>query len=114
MRKFICIQCPLGCEITVEGEKIEGNKCPRGKEYVMQEMKNPKRVLTTTVFIENAIHPMLPVRSNGEVPKELLKECMKILAGVKVKAPVKKGDVIYKNILNTGVDIIASRSMERK
>ena len=39
---------------------------------------------------------------------------MKILAGVKVKAPVKKGDVIYKNILNTGIDIIASRSMERK
>ena len=116
MRKFICIQCPMGCEIIVskDGTKIEGNKCPRGKEYVIQEMTSPKRVLTTTVFIEKGLHPMLPVRSDGELPKELLGKCMKILAGVKVRAPVKRGDVIYENILGTGVNIVASRSMEEK
>ena len=116
MRKFICIQCPMGCEIIVskDGTKIEGNKCPRGKEYVIQEMTSPKRVLTTTVFIEKGLHPMLPVRSNGELPKEFLGKCMKILAGVKVRAPVKRGDVIYENILGTGVNIVASRSMEEK
>jgi len=114
LRKFICIGCPLGCEIRVEGEKIYGNRCPRGREYVLQEMRAPKRILTTTVFIEGGIHPMLPVRSDGEIPKDALMECMRVLAKVRVKAPVKKGEIIYKNILGTGVNIVASRSMEEK
>lgn len=116
--KIICIQCPVGCIIEVEKEgeklKIRGNECKRGKEYAMQEMENPKRMVTTTVFVEGGMQKMLPVRSEEEIPKELVRECVKELASVKVKAPIKCGEVIYKNILGTGVNIIASRDMEEK
>ena len=40
-------------------------------------------------------------------------EAIKKINKVTVKAPVKAGDVIVENILGTGVDVIASRSMGR-
>jgi len=117
-KKLICIQCPVGCIIEVEKEgeklKIKGNECKRGKEYAMQEIKNPKRMVTTTVFVEGGMRRMLPVRSEKEIPKELVRKCIKKLASIKVKAPVKCGKVVYENILETGVNIIASRDMEEK
>jgi len=117
MTKLVCIECPLGCEMTAEKKdgsiKISGNRCPRGEKYAMQEMRNPRRMLTTTVFVEGGIYPLLPVRSDDEIPKSMVKECVKELAKIKVKAPVKIGDVIARNICNTGVDVIASRSMDR-
>jgi len=109
--EFICIHCPVGCKIIVENEEIMGNECKRGEEYVIQEMKNAKRILTTTVFIEGE-QRMLPVKSDGEIPKELIKDCMRELAKVKARLPIKRGDVIYKT--STGINIIATRSMEKK
>jgi len=117
MAKLVCIECPLGCEMTAEKKdgsiKVSGNRCPRGEKYAIQEMRDPRRVLTTTVFVEGGVHPLIPVRSDGEISKGMVKKCVKELAKIKVKAPVKIGDVIASNICNTGVDIIASRSMER-
>ena len=55
---------------------------------------------------------MLPVKSDGEIPKELIKDCMRELAKVKARLPIKRGDVIYKT--STGINIIATRSMEKK
>ncbi len=118
MESIICIQCPVGCKISIDsiGEKIKitGNKCKRGEEYALQEIKNPVRMLTTTVFVEDGIQRMLPVKSDKELPKNLIKECVKVLAKIRVKAPVKQGEIIYKNILDTGVNIVATRNMERE
>ncbi|MCD6448812.1 MAG: DUF1667 domain-containing protein [Thermoplasmata archaeon] len=120
MKEMICIQCPVGCKLIIrkKGEEIyvEGNKCKRGKEYAINELRNPTRILTTTVFIEGGKgkHEMLPVKSDREIPKDLLEHAMKELAGVRVKAPVKCGDIVFKNIANTGVNIIATRDMEEK
>lgn len=117
MVKLVCIECPVGCEMEVEeveGEvKVKGNRCPRGEKYAIQEMRNPRRMLTTTVFVEGGIYPLLPVRSDREIPKGMVRECVKELSKIKVKAPVKMGAVVAKNICKTGVDIIASRGMER-
>jgi len=118
MTKLVCIECPLGCEMEAEEIdeeiKVSGNRCPRGEKYAIQEMRDPRRVLTTTVFIEGGIYPLLPVRSDGKIPKGMVKECVKELAKIKVKAPVRMGEVIAKDVCNTGVDIIASRSMVKK
>ncbi|RLF61977.1 MAG: hypothetical protein DRN31_04720 [Thermoplasmata archaeon] len=118
MVKIVCIECPVGCEMTAEKKdgsiKVSGNRCPRGEKYAIQEMTNPRRMLTTTVFVEGGIYPLLPVRSDREIPKGMVRECVKELSKIKVKAPVKMGDVIAKNVCKTGVDIIASRSMVRK
>lgn len=117
-KDMICIVCPLGCKLKVTkndaspaGYDVEGNTCFRGAEYGIKEMTNPTRTLTTTVTISGAALKRLPVRTSGAIPKHLLKQAMEVINKVEVKAPIQTGQVIIKNILNTGVDIIASRNM---
>ncbi|NLM03547.1 MAG: DUF1667 domain-containing protein [Clostridiales bacterium] len=117
-REMICIVCPVGCHLTVHedttaesGYRVEGNQCPRGAVYGVKEVTNPTRVVTSTVKIKNGLLPRLPVKTDGDIPKELIDECMKVINSVEVEAPIKVGDVIISNVLDTGVDIIASRSM---
>jgi CxxC motif-containing protein len=118
VRDMVCIVCPLGCKLKVSkndtvqtGYDVEGNKCSRGKDYGIKEMTNPTRVLTTTVVISNTSVKRLPVKTSGAIPKHLLSQAMELINWVEVKAPVKVGQVIVKNILDIGVDLIASRSM---
>lgn len=118
VKDMICIVCPFGCKLKViknntsqTGYVVEGNKCFRGADYGVKEMTNPTRVLTTTVIISDASVKRLPVRTSGTIPKHLIKKAMELTNKVEVKAPIKVGQVIIKNILDTGVDIIASRSM---
>lgn len=120
-KEMICIVCPIGCRITVtedsssnEGFNVTGNKCPRGKVYGIKEMTNPTRMLPTTVAINNAFLNRLPVITNNPIPKNLIFKCMDIINSTVVNAPIKMGEIIIKNILDTGVNIIASRDMDKK
>ena len=113
---FTCIVCPMSCQIELieEDDKIlevKGNGCKQGEEYVTEEFTNPVRMLTTTIPVQEGRIAMLPVRSERPVPKNLLRRCMKELSKVRVKAPVRCGDIIYENILDTGVSIISSRDL---
>lgn len=117
-KEMVCIVCPLGCKLTVtednqstDGYKVEGNKCPRGEAYGIKELTNPTRVVTSTVKIKKGLLSRLPVKTDGAIPKHLITECMKELNSIEVETPVKVGDVIISNVLDTGIDIIASRSM---
>ena len=97
--------------VNVDEKKVTGNSCKRGEIYDLNEVINPVRVITSTVKIKEANLPVLPVKTNGPIPKGLNFEAIKKINKVTVKAPVKAGDVIVENILGTGVDVIASRSM---
>ena len=116
---FTCIVCPVSCQIVLveeEGRIVEviGGECKLGEEYARKESINPERVLTTTVRVEGGVLPVLPVRTEKPISKKLIKGCMKTLAEVIVKAPIKCGEVVYANILDTGVNIIASRDLLAK
>jgi len=117
-KNMTCIYCPLGCRIHIEKKgkttQITGYRCKDGEEYILQEIRDPKRMLTTTVPINNGILCLLPVKSNKEIPKNLVKACVIKLSKISVSAPIKCGDLVYKNILGTKVDIIASRDMEKR
>jgi CxxC motif-containing protein len=112
--KIICIGCPLGCETTLkiddQGEviKITGTKCKEGRQYVLEEYRSPVRVLTATVLTQKSIRPLFPVRTSRPLLKTQLKEAAKALAGVKVKPPIRVGQIILSNLMNTGVDVIAT------
>ena len=115
-KQLTCIVCPLGCEmtVTVEGKTVvavEGNTCPRGKQYATDECTTPVRTLTTFVPIAGS-DEMLPVKSVSPVPKESLFACMEALRGVTVTAPVAIGDVVLENIAHTGVDIVATKKVK--
>lgn len=110
----ICIGCPMGCEVKLSiGDKgeiigVSGNKCKEGRAYAPQEYKNPVRVLTATLRTVNSRQPLLPVRTSKPILKKLLTQSMPFLAKVVVKAPVKIGQVVVPNLLNTGIDVIAT------
>lgn len=112
-RSLVCVSCPLGCPIEVEIENgqvisVSGNTCKRGDAYARTEVTNPVRSLTTSVKLEGGIHPVVPVKSSGPVPKDRMFDCMKEINGAVMKAPVKIGDVVIENICGLGVDIIAT------
>jgi CxxC motif-containing protein len=119
VKEVICILCPFGCklEVNVEGDEVtevKGNRCKEGIEYARHEVFSPERVLTTTIRTLNPKVPLLPVRSDKPLPKGKLEESMEVIAKHTVSYPIKLGEVIVSNILNTGVNIIASRSMSEK
>lgn len=115
--ELVCIQCPIGCHLKVEkqGDEIhvEGNSCPRGKAYAINEMTCPVRTLTTTVEIEGGMYSRLPVISSQPIEKEKIMEVVEHLKNVKVQAPVHRNDVIVANVDGKGCNLVASRSMDR-
>lgn len=117
-KEMICIICPISCHLSVAKKEdmsneyiVTGNQCPKGESYGIKELTNPTRVLTTTVRIKNAVFNRLPVRTAQDIPRNKILECMKVLNDIEVEGPVQIGTVIVENILGTGIDVVASRSM---
>lgn len=115
-RELICIGCPLGCPLSVEMEgdtvtRVEGNTCKRGEEYAKKECTNPTRIVTSSVMVENGMIPMVSVKTEEDIPKNKIGDCMKALKNVKVNAPITIGDVIIENVADTGVNVTATKNV---
>ena len=112
LQELICITCPKGCVTKVWQEKgdikIEGKICKNGRDYIKQEYIEPKRMLTSTVVVERSTVKRLPVRTREAIPKKKLFMAMNQLSEIRVKPPIRMGDVVISNLLDTGVDVIAS------
>lgn len=120
IKKLTCISCPIGCELSVSLDEngkivdIEGNRCPRGEEYAISEITDPKRILPISVKVENGEMELVSAKTDKPVPKKRLNEIIDYIKKLKVKAPIKRGDVIVKNILETGANLIATRTVNKK
>ena len=115
-RELTCIGCPLGCQIAVTMEeneivKVEGNTCPRGEKYARTEVTNPMRTVTTTVKVQGGSCNMVSVKTAADIPKDLVKECIKELRGITLQAPTKIGQIVVENICNTGVDVVVTKNL---
>jgi len=114
-KEMICIVCPVGCHMNVsvvnDQIMVTDNQCKRGEIYAIEEMTDPKRIVPTTVKITGTFHERLPVKTDKPIKKGLIFEVMKLLNDVEVAAPIKVGEIIVENILNTGVNIVATRTM---
>ena len=112
MKEMYCITCPNGCLMRIQEEYsppvIEGNACKRGADFAVSEMTNPMRTLTTTVRTSFPGIPVLPVRTDGEIPKKKIMDVMQALSGVVVRQPLDCGDTVVGNVAGTGVRIIAT------
>lgn len=112
MKELICIICPRGCHLKVDDEfNVTGNSCPRGAVYAKNELTHPTRTLTSTVRIMSLKEVRLPVKSNVPLPKERIFDAMEVVNKTFVKAPIKIGDVVIKDILGLGVDIVATKDI---
>ena len=112
-----CVNCPLGCRVTVRFEDgeiaaIEGNSCKRGETYARQECVEPRRMVTAVIPVEGGETPA-SVRTLSPVPKAQIADVMRALAAVTLAAPVRAGQLIVENVCKTGVDVVATATVER-
>ena len=118
-KELICIVCPKGCALkvktasgdAVKAANVSGYQCKRGQAYAINEYTNPVRTLTTTVRINGGRQQLAPVKSSMQVPKDLLFDCMAVINSCTVTIPLRVGDIVIKNILNTGIDIISTANI---
>ena len=110
-----CINCPVGCRMTVVVEdgqvkSVTGNTCPRGDKYARQECVDPQRVVTAVIPVQGSRMP-LSVKTKAPIPKRLIPACMEALSRAQLTAPVRQGDVVLPNVCQSGVDVIATRNL---
>lgn len=117
-KSLICIGCPMGCMLSVtlengEVTEVTGNTCKRGDVYARKEVTNPTRIVTSTVKVSGGTLAMVSVKTKTDIPKGKIFDCVRALKTVCVKTPVHIGDVILENVADTGVDIIATKNVEK-
>ncbi|MEA1939247.1 MAG: DUF1667 domain-containing protein [Candidatus Caldatribacteriota bacterium] len=118
-REFICIICPNSCHISVEYEgkkikSIKGAQCPKGEDFIRNEIANPLRVFTGSILVKNGNFSLVSVKTTSPVPKKYLKKVGEITHRIKVEAPVTIGQVVAFNLLNENIDLVATREIEKK
>ena len=112
-RELTCINCPLGCLLTVtaDGDKIEeisGYTCPRGKTYAEKEVTNPTRIVTSTVKVVGGRSERVACKTATDIPKDKIFDVMRAINAAEVQAPVVIGEVLIRDAAGTGVDVIAT------
>ena len=130
MKKLLtCIECPKGCVLSIDIEicnrftgqiprsencrisKVSGNECPKGEEYAHQEIENPMRILTSAVLTQGFALKMVPVRTDKPIPKSRIMEAMDEIKKIRLKKPVKTGEVVLENLLGIGANVISVRDV---
>ena len=117
-REMICIRCPKGCRMNVEYEgtkvlKVTGNSCSKGRDYAVDEITKPVRIVTSTVKVKNGELPVVPVKTSKAIRRHLIFDVMEEIYKAEVKAPVKEGQVIIKNPAKCGANIVATLELRK-
>ncbi len=108
-KTITCIMCPNGCEITYD---LNGGMCGKGPEYVKNEILNPKRTLTSSIRVTGGAIPLASVKTTGSIPKEKLLEAMKLISEISVEATVELGQIIRKDFMEEGINLVATKTVK--
>lgn len=116
-RELICISCPMGCQMTVcieNGDiQVTGNTCKRGEIYAKKEVTDPRRIVTSSVRVKGGEVTRVSVKTETDIPKDKIFDCMAEILKAEIVAPVKIGDIVIKNCAETGVAVVATRNIEK-
>lgn len=112
---YTCIVCPKGCNLTVTFDEsnitVSGNSCKRGESYGISEATNPVRMITSTIKVINGTSKVVSVALSKPIPKKMIFDVMKEINNKEVLTPIKLHDVLIHNVLNSGVDVIATKEV---
>jgi CxxC motif-containing protein len=116
-KTFTCILCPNGCEIAVayEGANINslnGALCDKGENYVTQELIAPMRNIATLVKVEGGKLPLTSVRLSKPIPKKYIFEVMSLIRKQALVAPTSIGQIVIKNVLGLGSDVVVTKNVD--
>ena len=125
-RELTCVTCPQSCRLLAEGGSREelvvtGNRCKRGLAYALEEIFDPKRVVTATMSIAPDsrvaraavvdLPQRLPCRTRTAFPRERIPELLALIARSEARLPLRGGEVLLPDLLGSGIDLIATRSL---
>lgn len=114
-QKMTCIVCPVGCRMTVTIEdgqvtKVEGNACKRGEVYARQEAIQPLRMVTAVAPVAGSAVP-ISLKTREPIPKDKIAQCMEEINALRLRLPILAGTVLKENVADTGVDLVATRTL---
>jgi CxxC motif-containing protein len=114
--RLTCVLCPVGCELEVAkdaaGEiQVQGNQCDKGVPFAVEEVLHPQRNLATSVPVLGSAARMVSVRLSRPVPREKLFAILAEIAKLRPEAPIGRGQVLIADVLGTGADVIATRTI---
>ncbi len=116
-RELTCISCPIGCQMMVcidnEDIRVTGNTCKRGEIYAKKEVTDPRRVVTSSVRVKNGDLIRVSVKTETDIPKDKIFDCMADIFKAEAVAPVKIGDIIIENCAGTGIAVVATRNVDK-
>ena len=115
-KQFTCIVCPNGCDITAEIENdqivsVTGHTCPRGEQYVRQELTAPKRTIASSVLVEGGVLPVTSVRLTAAIPKDMIFPVMDEIRKIRLTAPVTAGTVVLSHVCGLDSDVIVTKNV---
>lgn len=109
----ICIMCPMGCPLEIvekDGQVIvSGNTCKRGKDYGVAEYTRPVRTLTSLVKREGG--GVASVKTSAPFDKSRLLDAAEELKKFVAPKDCKIGDVIVKDLLGLGTDVVVTGNL---
>lgn len=116
-RELTCISCPMGCQMMVcidnEDIRVTGNTCKLGEIYAKKEVTDPRRVVTSSVRVKNGALIRVSVKTETDIPKDKIFDCMADIFKAEAVAPVKIGDIIIENCAGTGIAVVATRNVDK-
>lgn len=78
----------------------------------LNNQDNDKDIFTSIVRVKGSDkYKVVPVKSSKEVDRSLWIQLSNVIGRIYVSVPIKVGNIICKNILNTGIDIICTRDL---
>jgi CxxC motif-containing protein len=114
--RLTCILCPVGCELEVRraerGLDVQGHQCEKGIGFATEEILYPKRNLATSVPVRGSATRLVSVRLSDRVPREMIFPILREIAKLRPEAPVQRGQLLIADVLGTGADVIATRTVE--
>lgn len=110
-----CINCPVGCRMTVTIEdgkvvNVADFSCKRGETYAKQESVEPLRMVTAVARVRGSAVPV-SLKTERPIPKSKITECMREINRLDLRLPILEGDVLLADCAGTGVSLVATRTL---
>ena len=117
IRVFTCVICPNSCTIKAEYDDpeniiVSGNRCGKGKKYVLTELINPVRTVTTSIPIENGDIPLCSVKVTEAIPKSAIMDVINEIHKHRLKAPARIGEVVIHNVCGYNSDVVVTKNID--
>ena len=117
-KEITCIVCPKSCQILYEKKDdafiITGAGCPKGIEYVKNEINDPRRIFTSTVKVKNGRINMVSVRTDKPIKKTEWKKASRYIKNLVLVAPVTFKQILVKNFLEDGITLFTTKRVDSK